>query len=519
MKNRNNSHLFQIITLVLPLFILSCNLFNAQPLEQYLNEYTNSAAIVSHSFKSDYPVDKDGYTNIPSGDIDYINVLLRNPQQYRITCTPQLLSSQSQTIRNELIEEIKQGDPYTFTQDDMDRSLAKLNFSTVFLNRLEGGGDLSSVLTLTGYTSDGVPLRFENQVYTDFKVKVNTPPEVARNLVILQTKGEEPKYVVAFNMPDMTKIHKDIKKLIINDNIFNINPEIHETGINTSQYESFNLDSTYNANLNMSNGIPFNGASNSRCVFYNTNQLLQEEYVVTVILEDNTGLQSKISVSTNSPKLNPVTRTSEETEIETDDEGYGQLELKAPSKTTVDQTIKGLLTIHFIVYDKDNNFFKQGSGKPNSNGILKLSLPSGTWKIETWCTLSGYINSDTKEYNLKVKQKGIEIVLPEFNGYKITYNGITQDTDSMYKIIKTTNISDEVTVSISVQDSSNNTISASEVKFVLLDRFGNQIKTNNNSITISSYYEEFYWLQTSFKVGDNSYSETIPIQVISSGGY
>ena len=409
MKNLSIRKLVHFSLFFLTFVFSACNLSYNSPLKEYLKDYTETAAIVKLDLpESGFPVDKEGYISIPSSDDFPLTFTMRNPQMYVLDFSLNLDDSGAAKIAEKFNETA-----YSFTQSD-DLLYVTLNFTQDYLYELECGGNLSAEVNLTEPRSNR---NFEPYQYS---LRVNTPPEPVRNLVVLQDYSTN-KYVLAMNMPDMSGIHKDIKVLKIDDKQFPVTlgaaPSENDTGIDVSGTSAFST--VYNpvwiAGIS---GSEFEGAESKRVIYYKTNTAISaKEIFFNIALEDSKGLSVESKVSERSKKLEKVIFSEGYNELETDEDGYAHFTVSASPFCTDGSSSGGGVSVYYTIYAFDESApDHKGAVKKQGAGIdsVTVSLTNGKWICESWAHKSGYIDSTVNTGELSVQ--GFVFIDPDYTG-------------------------------------------------------------------------------------------------------
>lgn len=399
---------------------LLTNSFNKE-VKDYFYKYTDTASIFSFQFDGEYPVDKFGYTNLPSDSNKKITFYLINPQKYIFTKPENIkyvinynneyVTSQITQINN------NSGVPaYTFIQDpqnDGDYALIEYTISEELLAATEGGKDVSPEIIFINPNTENQ--RFDP--YNDLKIVSNSTPLSVRNLTVL-TDPSNNTYVLGFFMPDMSGIHKDIKKIIIN-NIEDIeypvtlsaNPTSSDTGIDFTSNAFTNNPAFYNTLVSSSNGVSLDTSNPNRIVFYKTGvELSENAHPFSVILEDERGLSSIATVTDRSEKLNtPITNPEDLSTVTIDESGYATVEIIARNTAMSGNTVDGDITVYYTI-TRAGNLYKQGQGTNTAN----VQIATGAYVLETWTHKPGFIDSDS--IYRSISSSGYVYVKPSYTG-------------------------------------------------------------------------------------------------------
>lgn len=397
------------------------NSFNEE-VKDYFHKYTDTASIFEYHFDGEYPVDKYGYTNLPSDSNKKITFYLINPQKYIFTKPENIkyvinynndyVTSQIAIINNTL-----NTSAYTFIQDPQDNgdyALIEYTLSEEFLAATEGGNDVSPEIIFINPNTENQ--RFDS--YKDLKIISNSTPLSVRNLTVL-TDPLSNTYVLGFFMPDMSGIHKDIKKIIINNGedieypvTLSQNPTSSDTGIDFTADSLFTNDSAfYNTLVSSSNGVTMDTSNPTRIIFYKTGvELSENAHPFSVILEDERGLSSIATVTDRSEKLNtPITNPEDLSTVTIDESGYATVEIIARNTAMSGNTVDGDITVYYTI-TRAGNLYKQGQGINKVN----VQMATGAYILESWTHKPGYIDSDS--IYRSISSTGYVYVKPSYTG-------------------------------------------------------------------------------------------------------
>lgn len=269
----------------------SCHIYNLS-LEDFLKEWTETAR-VAESRISPEPVYKDSYAHIASGEDTLITYKLINPQNYDL----------EETLSWEKGSYSVFGTDYYLEWDANDKNILYLTLKKDFLERLDGtGAKISPSLTLTELKS--------GRTFGTYSVPClsNSAPPAVILPVVLRTGGTagNETYVICFNLPDMTGIHRDVKTLKIGspyERTYTVNADGTLSG-------GSELTITYDAGWQpvTENGAEFIGDNNKRFVGIVTNVPLSGDLTsFTLSLVDEYGLSTSVTASTRASKLPSVT--------------------------------------------------------------------------------------------------------------------------------------------------------------------------------------------------------------------
>ncbi|MBQ2549149.1 MAG: Ig-like domain-containing protein, partial [Treponema sp.] len=146
-----------------------------EPVAEYFDKYTNTAAIEKHEISCGYEKDAGGTSCISSYGNKTVSFYLRNPRNYN------LLTSFS-TLDSEV----------TVSQSTSDKSVIYVTYPETYLIANDCGGSIGGTISL----QEEETLR-EFESYT-FSLKCNTPPPSVKGPMVNAAGG---KYIVCFYMP------------------------------------------------------------------------------------------------------------------------------------------------------------------------------------------------------------------------------------------------------------------------------------------------------------------------------
>jgi len=446
----------------------SCKFNFNEPIGDFFKEYTETASVEMVEVTSAFIKDSEGYINVPSANDAEINFIIRNPQSYNFVRNEVfngnltfigldklydslLVRTDSKTDASSVYMGNLSG--FQVIQNSKDLSIIKFIISSELLTSLE----TASLIVPSSVTSETTSnLSFYKDISFSFnmkeprsnrtfdgqsiKLRVNTAPAAVRNLTILKynkkdfgfTSSDDERYVLAFNMPDISGIHRDINNLVIKtqkSELCNIEvvPDVNsslalgipsESSIVEEKFISAqNLPSSFKNYIESSDavagaGVPFAGKDADRAVYFITKESLNNYTVdnpcdFEIIVKDYIGFSAVSRANAYSLQLDPVQGLEKSIdELEENEFGYRQLVLKAPSKTNYDFTFNegenekiisktinpDEISIYYIVYDSAGKIAKQGSGL----GSTVVNLSSGKWRVESWAHHVGFVDSDAQ---------------------------------------------------------------------------------------------------------------------------
>lgn len=376
----------------------SCSFFN-KPMLDELKKYTENVLFMKYELNVPTQNDMDGIPCVTSSQEVEVRYYLTNPQMYRFAENAIQENIASKNANHLALIETQQ----------IDSNLVTMRLPVEYLTQIDGVdfGIIDPQITLNEVMS-GRP-------FGPFHValRCNTPPMAVRNLTVLRTnENTNSKYILCFNMPDFSGIHKDVKTLTISGSHmttkeFNLEIDTANLGSDTTGIPT---DSSF---LNAYDESWVSGADNpniitmefdqysQRAVFFDTGVNLGQNVTFTVTITDKAGFSSTSEVSTSARKLKEVSATplpdgNSEILVDTDENtGWGILTINAPESGC---------TVYYIVReDGSDTEYLQGSGKD----IATVKLPGGIWEVEAWANKNGCLDSDPKTFTVKVVDKNM----------------------------------------------------------------------------------------------------------------
>ena len=376
----------------------SCSFFN-KPMLDELKKYTENVLFMKYELNVPTQNDMDGIPCVTSSQEVEVQYYLTNPQMYRFAENAIQKNIASKNANHLALIETQQ----------IDSNLVTMRLPVEYLTQVDGVdfGIIDPQITLNEVMS-GRP-------FGPFHValRCNTPPMAVRNLTVLRTnENTNSKYILCFNMPDFSGIHKDVKTLTISGSHmttkeFNLeidaaNLDSNTTGIPTDSSFLASYDDSWVSGADNPNIITMEFDQYSqRAVYFDTGVNLGQNVTFTVTITDKAGLSSTSEVSTSARKLKEVSASplpdgNSEILVDTDENtGWGILTINAPESGC---------TVYYIVReDGSDTEYLQGSGKD----IATVKLPGGIWEVEAWANKNGCLDSDPKTFTVKVVDKNM----------------------------------------------------------------------------------------------------------------
>nr|WP_315315500.1 InlB B-repeat-containing protein [Treponema denticola] len=219
--------LLKILTAAVAVIVLftACQQFLENP-EDFLSYWASETFIKDHSIGSAHRPDKAGVPCVGSSAPVYITLSVHNPKGFSFV----MPTSSAPAGIVEFKELFSQPTAETdYALERTDSGTLKLTYKEAFLQKHEQGlGSLNPTITLKA--KDG---RVFKKTYT-FGIKSNTPPPKPE-IIIAKTNTSPSKYVLClkFDPDEMKKkvtlgsgqqvpVHKDIKKITINDSSYTL---------------------------------------------------------------------------------------------------------------------------------------------------------------------------------------------------------------------------------------------------------------------------------------------------------
>ncbi|MBQ5383681.1 MAG: InlB B-repeat-containing protein, partial [Treponema sp.] len=395
-----------LLPLILLLFV-SCEhapTWN-EPVKEFFDYYTNSAAIETYEIVQPHLVDKDGNICLSSDGDKYVLLYARNPKKYTLT---------SNWAANDPDAE----GGVTIDQDSGDPTVFHLKFTQNFLKEHERGGDIGGTITQTETASSRV---FEKESFK-LNMRCNSAPQKPQDVVVMLSDNQNndgTSFVLCFNLGEKSLFgqsgkHGDVRTISINgdsytlgfgtDGSVSVSPK--DGGKLVTEEPAGIVPNPAGSNL----GFTYNAAKNS--LYYLSGISKNNDTTFTIVLNDEAGLESRTAISSSGKTLGtPVLLNPETNEllssgsgdinyIELKD-GKGSLLISAPTATTNGESIdtQDLTTSYTISGGTSSSGSFTGNGKT-------ISIESeGTYTIKIWSAKTGYLDSKTAEYKVCVRPK------------------------------------------------------------------------------------------------------------------
>ncbi len=271
-----------------------------EPVRDYFEEYTNTAAIEKHEINAESIKDKNNTSCVSSDGAKTLTFYLRNPREY--------------TLITDFPPAVEAG--VTIEQDRQDKTIIRVTYPQDYLVANEGGGQIGGTIHL----AESETLR-EFDSYS-FSLKCNTPPPAVTRQCV---NASGSTYWVCFWLPTAelaNPIHSDVKTLYIKG--------LTTKAVNIADLAAENASDPGDLAA-LDNTAPFTPPTSSTytAFYYNTGRTVRtgENIQWSIYLEDNDGLKSK--TMTASTKTTPVHMTISGGDLLTTNEGDNTLNLTA----------------------------------------------------------------------------------------------------------------------------------------------------------------------------------------------
>ncbi len=380
--------------LILTLFISSCALFE-NDVADFMETYTETAAIDLHTFSIQPYKDQLGNDCINSKQDFEIELLMRNPKKF--TMNPSIAFDNLSPSVDVSRVSIEQTDLYTL----------KVLMPQEFLLDADEGKDLTAKFSLYEPMSGRVFAGYE------IPLSCNTVPPQIQNATILNDNNET--FVIFFDMPNAEELairHKDVAFITINDTDFPVT--IADDGSFT--FESSRFSSTPKSTYSM---IDYKEFSNSdRSVYFETQDpFFMGEKAYTLGLKDSAGLTQTVYTNTEISRLSRVEikdidgvvySTGANEMVAGSDVDPFKISLIPPVTDHKGNTVPGNTTIHYSLY-KGTSTVSALLQEDSSTSTITLEMTEGTYYLETYATITNYEQSPLSCVTLRVVDSAIYV--------------------------------------------------------------------------------------------------------------
>ena len=507
MGKKNIKQYLLFVMAVYVVVITGCGMFN-QSVPGFLEYWTDVSQVSKHSFDGSYP-ETGGLTNLPSGGDRVMTYYLVNPQNYDLDVSVKFAHDDSLSVDNKT-----PADFATVEQDAVDKSIIRLTLknSVGVTGILPLDGDGTDISPMVSITEPNSGRNFGS--YT-VPVRVNSAPEAVQNAGVIYDPDDN-TYVICFNMPDMTGIHRDIVSLSVSGDYaktYTVTPPVDSSGNGLSSGEG--IISTYSDTWKpVSGGGAFTGDRNVRFaaiktgidVASNTNPR------VTLTLTDSSGLTAAAVATTEAQPLSAVGA----------DKASGSV-LKENDSVTFSHPAKGV-KVH-ITCSPMKGVQHNGADLSDSvtgDGAVTLTFTTaGTYTITAYATMDGAGDSEpvTFTYVVEGESSGGITPPPDLTNYRIkAKQGGTELTKTgSYFVLEAGN----PVVTFSLTDKNGTEIADASIQWKLsVDGNFAGLATGSNynfTFTDADYPTDTYVLTVYAYVSGYLYSESFTVAKISSG--
>ena len=376
----------RFLFLTISLLFSSCSLFE-NDVADFMEKYTETAAIEQHSFSYDPYSDAASHACINSRTDFDVSLYMRNPKKF--TMQP--------SVKLEMLSEGISADSVTINQTAFNE--LKLNFPASFLLATDEGKNISTVISLYEPMSGRTFDKYEIPLYCN-----SIPPQL-QNATILNDGNQS--FVLAFDMPSTEELglrHKDISSININGTDYALS--ISDDG--TWTFADSRFYTTPKASFVFINSKEF--TSNANSIYFDTNDSFTEgEKNYTLGLKDSAGLIKTVFTSTTISRLSPPVVSDAEKNLYTN--GANEmvpgnetdpftLTITPPATDHKGNAVSGA-TINYALY-KGTNTIATVMDEGTSNTPVSWSLDTGTYYLETYATLTNYEQSIVSKLTFRV---------------------------------------------------------------------------------------------------------------------
>lgn len=508
MGKKNIKQYLLFVMAVYVVVITGCGMFN-QSVPGFLEYWTDVSQVSKHSFDGSYP-ETGGLTNLPSGGDRVMTYYLVNPQNYDLDVSVKFAHDDSLSVDNKT-----PADFVTVEQDAVDKSIIRLTLKNSVgvtgILPLDGDGtEISPTLTITEPNSGRT---FGS--YT-VPVRVNSAPEAVQNAGVIYDTTDN-TYVICFNMPDMTGIHRDIVSLSVSGDYaktYTVTPPVDSSGNGLSSGEG--IINTYSDTWKpVAGGGAFIGDRDVRFAAIKTgiNVASNTNPRCTLTLTDSSGLTATATATTEAQPLSAVVA----------DKVSGSV-LKENETVTFSHPAKGV-KVHITcspMKGVQHNGVDLSDSVTGDGAVTLTFTTAGTYTITAYATMDGAGDSEpvTFTYAVEGESGGGVTPPPDLTNYRIkAVQGNTELTKTgSYFVLEAGN----PVVTFSLADKNGQEISDDTIQWKLSvdGNFAGQTLTGssyNFTFTDADYPTDTYVLTVYAYVSGYLYSESFTVAKISSG--
>lgn len=394
------------VSILFLLSLVSCNVLGGSLME-YLDEYTNNAALMSYDFSETYPRD---YSDTVCMDTEgAVRLYMRNPKRYTLDFTYSFKEQSVQSYYNS-----NYPDTITITPADSGNGMYLLQFDRDFLQAIDEGNisgndgfikDISGQISISEHTTNRHFGTYDINVHAD-----TVPTEIGCVTVMQDSEdytNTGAQYYLCFKI-EKSSSNNDFNTIRINSDSFSIQFQGGSTVITESaESNTGTLSTTADVSLYpvIEGGDDFSDSDSLHYdyFYYATGDIrTPSEKRYTVTLTDKAGLSASASITNKAEKLSPVTFTITDSTrilessansyiIEADNNGTTKIRITHPKTTTTAGTVKGNPQIVCSVSTA-------GSSNPvEYRGTSPLEIPlecGSTNTISAHAVCTNYISSE-----------------------------------------------------------------------------------------------------------------------------
>ena len=382
------------LLLGLSLIFSSCALFE-NDVADFMEKYTETAAIEQHTFSIETYTDAANQLCIPSDQDVEITFYMRNPKQFNLVPSVNFENLDGQISRSAVgIEQTE-------------FAIINLTLPQDFLIPADEGKDITPLINL-----------YEPMSGRDFdrysvSLSCNSKPPAILNPTILN-KGNQ-TFVVAFDMPNEEEVairHKDLASVEINGVSYPVqvttetdsisDPEHPNIQVARYTFTDAHFKRSYSSSYITLKGKAFEHKANNSVYFETDDAFTNGDKEYSIILRDSAGLTSEVKASTSISKLvkpeildrdgAPIAEGVLAAAPYDEDTEKGVITIIPPTEDHLGNPVSGT-TVYYKVYEAT------GSGRIYTSGTTTsaktIELPQNTYRVEAYATLTNYENSAT----------------------------------------------------------------------------------------------------------------------------
>ena len=388
---------FLIALLTLP---FSCALFE-NDVADFMEKYTETAAVEQHSFSYSPYTDESNYLCIPSDQEVEINFYLRNPKKYSLIPSASFNNLDSQISRSGIRIE------------QTDFANLQLSLTQDFLISADEGKDITPLIKLYE------PMSGRNFDSYSVRLYCNSKPPLILNPTILNNNNQN--FVLAFDMPneeDVAIRHKDLVFVEIDGVSYpvevttslpdNPDPETPDVRIAHYNFPDTHFKRSYDSNYTAIGGKSFVHNSNNSVYFESDDAFFAGDKEYKIVLKDKAGLSSEVKASTSISKLEKPLILDQNNypiaDYDVSTRGFagipyneetekGLIKIIPPNKDHLGNPVNGA-TVYYKIYETTGNGHIYTSGSTSTEKVIEL--PQNTYRAEAYAVLTNYETSATK---------------------------------------------------------------------------------------------------------------------------